>query len=174
MEIIKCEMCHLDALTKLYDKVTAYLESHVNYPKWTPGVYPGRTSIERAILQGVQYGCFDGEKVVGAFILNEDPQGNYEVGKWSVDAKEGEYLVIHTLASDPESYKKGIGIFLVDYAVSQARILGKKAVRLDVVPDNIPARKLYEKKGFAFAGEKDLERGIAEIPIFALYEYRIQ
>lgn len=28
----------------------------------------------------------------------------------------------------------------------------------------------YEKHGFTFAGEKDLERGIADIPTFSLYE----
>lgn len=173
MEVIKCEICHLDALTELYDKVTAYLESHVNYPKWTPGVYPGRASVESAIRQGVQYGCFEDEKAIGAFILNKDPQGNYEVGEWRTNAQEGEYLVIHTLACDPECYQKGIGKFMVDYAISEAHVRGKKAVRLDVVPDNIPARKLYEKKGFVFAGEKDLERGIEEIPFFALYEYLI-
>ena len=63
-----------------------------------------------------------------------------------------------------------IGRFMVDYCTSKAQADGYKAVRLDVVPDNIPARKLYEKAGFRFAGEKDLQRGIEEIPTFALYE----
>ncbi len=35
---------------------------------------------------------------------------------------------------------------------------------------NYPARQLYEKKGFTFAGDADLDRGIEEIPIFSLYE----
>lgn len=173
MDIIKCELCHLDALTELYDNVTAHLVSHINYPKWTPGIYPGRESIETAIMQGVQYGCFEGEKAVGAFILNEDPQGDYEAGEWITDAVEGEYLVIHTLASDPEMYRSGIGKQMVSYAIQTAKALDKKAVRLDVVPDNEPARKIYEKMGFQFAGEKDLKRDIEEIPVFALYEYKI-
>lgn len=137
------------------------------------GVYPGKESIERAILQGVQYGCFSDGKAVGAFILNEDPQGVYEAGEWITDAKEGEYLVIHTLASDPEMYRTGIGRQMVTYAIQTAQMLGKKAVRLDVVPSNEPARKIYEKMGFRFAGEKDLKRNIEEIPVFALYEYKI-
>lgn len=166
-------MCHLDTLAELYDKVTAYLAENINYPKWTPGVYPGRESIQTAIQNGVQYAYFEGDKAIGAFILNEDPQGNYEVGEWKIDAQDGEYLVIHTLASDPECYGKGIGKYMVDYAIGEAKKRKKKAVRLDVVPDNIPARKLYERKGFVFAGEKDLERGIEEIPVFALYELSV-
>lgn len=173
MNITKCEMCHLEALTELYDKVTAYLVENVNYPKWTKGVYPGKASIQTAIQNHVQYACFEGNKAIGAFILNEDPQGNYEVGEWQTDAQEGEYLVIHTLASDPECYGRGIGKLMIDYAIDEAKKRKKKAVRLDVVPDNVPARKLYEKKGFVFAGEKDLERGIEEIPVFVLYELPI-
>lgn len=166
-------MRHLEVLVELYDKVTDHLESHVNYPKWEKGVYPGRKSVETAISSGVQYGCFAEEKLVGAFILNEDPQGAYEVGDWITDAKEGEYLVIHTLASDPECYGQGIGKAMVEYAILAARESKKKSVRLDVVPDNIPARKLYEKIGFAFAGEKNLGREIEEIPLFALYELKV-
>lgn len=173
MKIIKCETHHLDVLTELYDRVTEFLENHVNYPKWTKGVYPGRNSIEKAISQGVQYGCFDGEKVIGAFILNEDPQGAYEAGEWTTDAKAGEFLVIHTLASDPDMYRTGIAKQMVLFAIEQAKMSGKKAVRLDVVPDNVPARKIYEKMGFQYAGEKDLKRDIEEIPVFALYEYPI-
>ncbi|MBQ8803334.1 MAG: N-acetyltransferase [Tyzzerella sp.] len=174
MKIIKCEMKHLDALTKLYDKVTEYLVSHINYPKWTPGVYPGRESIREAIEKGIQYACFDVDKAVGAFILNEDPQGAYSEGEWVTDAEEGEFLVIHTLASDPECYGKGTGKRMVDFCIETAKECQKKAVRLDVVPDNIPARKLYEKMGFVFAGEKDLKRGIEEIPTFVLYEYPVK
>lgn len=48
---------------------------------------------------------------------------------------------------------------------------GYKGIRLNVVPDNIPARRLYEKCGFKYVGDVDLERGIEEIPMFSMYEY---
>lgn len=41
-------------------------------------------------------------------------------------------------------------------------------------PSNTPARRLYEKIGFTFAGEKDLLRGIEDIPEFALYELNFE
>ena len=59
---------------------------------------------------------------------------------------------------------------MVKYCIDYAREHGFKAIRLDVVPENIPARRLYERLGFTFAGEKDLKRDIEDIPTFALYE----
>jgi RimJ/RimL family protein N-acetyltransferase len=46
-----------------------------------------------------------------------------------------------------------------------------KGVRVDVVPGNFPARNLYEKMGFTYAGEYDLKRGIEHIPTFQLLEF---
>ncbi len=158
-------------VTELYDKVTLYLEQNINYPKWTYQVYPRRDSVKLAIEQGVQYMCMDEEKVVGAFIFNDNPQGTYEKGQWQIQAQQGEYMVIHTLATDPTIVGKGIGTFMVEQCLKMAKEDGYKAVRLDVVPDNIPAIKLYEKCGFQFAGLEDLERNIEEIPLFSLYEY---
>lgn len=40
----------------------------------------------------------------------------------------------------------------------------------DIVPGNAPAKRLYEKNGFRYAGTFDLERGIGHIPVFSLYE----
>lgn len=168
--IEKADLSHLDALDEFYDKVTAHLEATVNYPKWTRGVYPGRESVQRAIEGGVQYVCTADGKVVGAFLLNRDPQGNYAAGEWKKQVPEGEYMVIHALAVSPDCARQGIGRLMIDYAIDYAKAMGCKAIRLDVVPDNLPARKLYEKAGFTFAGERDLERGIPEIPLFALYE----
>lgn len=170
MNIIRCTMEHLDAASALYDEVTAYLASHINYPKWTPHVYPGRESTQNAIGQGVQYLCFEDETVVGGFILNDDPQGAYEAGDWKLPLNDGEFLVIHTLAVSPSHYKKGIAGYMVEYCIRHAAELGYKALRLDVVPENLPACRLYEKMGFTYAGEKDLLRNIEGIPTFKLYE----
>ncbi len=170
MSIVKCDMSHLEMLVEFYDKVTANLEATVNYPKWTRGIYPGRESIQRAIENDIQYICIAGGKAAGAFILNQDPQGDYNAGEWKQQLQDGEYMVIHTLAVSPDCARQGIGRFMIGFALEQAKTKGYKAIRLDVVPDNFPARKLYEKAGFTFAGEKDLHRGIPEIPLFALYE----
>ncbi len=170
LNIFKCDMEMVSALTEFYLGVTTYLDSHINYPKWTPGVYPGKESITAAIQAGTQYACMDGNEIVGAFIYNADPQGAYEKGDWEVNLCEGEYAVIHSLAVTVKHYGKGIGTKMVQFCIDKAKQEGYKAVRLDIVPENIPARKLYEKAGFKFAGEKDLDRGFDDIPTFQLFE----
>lgn len=168
--IFKCNMDMLSALTDFYLGVTTYLDTHINYPKWTPGVYPAEESIRTAIQAGTQYACTANDELVGAFIYNADPQGAYERGDWEVELSEGEYAVIHSLAVTVKHHDEGIGTKMVQFCIDKAKQDGYKALRLDIVPENIPARKLYEKSGFKFAGEKDLERGFEDIPTFQLFE----
>ncbi len=171
MQIIKAEDKHLDALSDFFDRVVIYLDNHINYPKWILGEYPARKSIAAAIENQTQYICVDGTKILGAFILNTDPQGDYSQGDWSRSLANGEFMVLHTLATDPETYKGGIGKFMVEYCIEKAKALGFSALRLDVVPENLPAIGLYEKLGFKFAGRKDIGRFKETIPLFDLYEY---
>lgn len=170
MKIRKCTLEDLEAVAGLYDRAVLRLLQTVNYPKWEYGVYPSKISAEKAIKQGVQYQCEEDGRVLGAFILNEEPQGNYEKGSWTKDLRKGEYLVIHTLATDPVCQGKGVGKAMVEFCTGHAKALGYMALRIDVVPENLPARRLYERMGFSFAGEVDLDRNIPEIPTFALYE----
>lgn len=169
-KILRCDESHLDMLTEFYDKVTDYLVQTVNYPLWTPRVYPGRDSISKAISERVQYVCLKDGVVVGAFIFNDNPQGKYSNGDWEKDLADGEYKVIHTLAVSQDMSRKGIGKRMVNFCINKAKEEGYKGIRLDVVPTNLPAIKLYESAGFRFAGEKDLERGFKDIPTFKLYE----
>ena len=170
LRIFKSDMEMLGALTEFYLGVTTYLDSHINYPKWTPGVYPGEESIRAAINAGTQYVCMEGDEIVGAFIYNADPQGAYENGDWEVELNEGEYAVIHSLAVAVKHYGEGIGTKMVEFCIEKAKNEGYKVVRLDIVPENIPAKRLYEKAGFKYAGEKDLNRGFEDIPTFQLFE----
>lgn len=171
MVVQKCNMNDLNLVSSFYDKTILYLNEHINYPKWEYGIYPSKNSTKKAIQDKEQFMCIKENKVLGAFILNDNPQGSYENGNWQKALSNGEYLVIHTLAVDPELYGNNIGQFMVTYCIDYARKNGYKAIRLDVVPDNIPAKHLYEKLGFKHAGTKDLERNIPEIPVFDLYEY---
>jgi len=168
--IFLCDESRLDMLDAFYGEVTLFLERTVNYPRWAHGVYPGRESAERAIQAGVQYLCLREGRAAGAFVLSTDPQGDYSSGDWKVPLSLGEYMVIHTLAVLPAFYNRGIGGQIIRFCLEKAKAEGFSAVRLDVVPDNLPARRLYEREGFTFAGERDLKRGIPGSPIFALYE----
>ena len=171
MVIRKCKESDFSLVDKFYQEVVDYLVETINYPRWTPNVYPCARSVKHAILKGEQYGAFINGKVVGAFIFNSDPAGDYDAGEWQKNLYLGEYAVIHTLATHHKEYGNGIAKQMVLYCLNLAKELGFKGVRLDVVPDNFPAIRLYKNLGFNFAGEKDLKRGIEEIPTFYLFEY---
>ena len=172
-EIKKCTDKDIEMVGTFYeDTVRIMNETNTNYPMWWSG-YPCTQSVKETTASGAQYFCTLDGNICGAFVINDEPGGAYEKGDWKVDLNLGDYLVIHTLAVDQSMKGCGIGSLMVQYCIDHAKAIGYKAVRVDVVPTNIPAAKLYEKHGFTFAGEKDLERGIANIPTFLLYELNL-
>lgn len=40
--------------------------------------------------------------------------------------------------------------------LDETRKAGFRALRVDIVPGNLPAKKLYEKNGFQYVGDTDL------------------
>ena len=170
MELVKCDVSCLDRAFWLYHAAIDHLEKNTNYPKWS-SEHPSDRCIEEAVTAGEQYLCIESNDILGAVVLSENPDGFYEAGNWSRELKTGEYLVIHALAVNPMFAHKGVGSFMVDQCIDIARHGGYKALRLDVVPGNIPAERLYEKMGFVYAGTKDLQRNIDEIPFFDLFEF---
>ena len=170
LEIRKCKIEDVEAVGNSYDDVVGYLVSHVNYPKWTHKVYPSVDFARQMTEEGSQYVCIMSGAIVGAFVFNDDPQGEYEKATWGVDLKRGEYGVCHALAIATSLQGKGIGKQIVEFCIALAKQLGYKAIRLDVVPGNTPAMKLYEKCGFNYVCDADLDRGYKDIPVFSLLE----
>ena len=168
--IIQCSNNNLKEVCRLYDEVVLYLTQHVNYPKWMYKEYPSDASVTQATAEGTQYFCEREGRVVGAFVLNSDPQGAYQKAQWSKYLPDGDYLVIHSFATHPDLYRQGIAEEMLNFCVEEAKRRGVESIRLDVVPTNVPARAFYEKHGFSFVAEMDLDRGYEDIPTFCLYE----
>lgn len=177
MKIRRAVFSDFEQAVRLYDSVTLHLENNINYPGWTHKVYPSANTVEKGLKEGSLFVCESEEdssdaRIVGAFLLNTDPDGDYSVGDWSVELSEGEYTIIHALAVSPDFHGNGIGKSMVKFCLDYSKNNGYKGLRLDAVPGNTPARRMYEGLGFRFAGERDLKREERGIPTFALYEYR--
>ena len=170
MQIRKCAETEIVAVGEFYDRIVQWLDNHINYPKWMYRIYPSESWAREMTEAGEQYVCVDNGKMVGVFVLNTDPQGAYRKGEWAVDLPDGSYMVLHALAIDPELQSQGLGSQIIRFCVEKAKAEGFKTIRVDIVPGNDPARRLYEKNGFQYAGDVDLERGIEHIPVFSLYE----
>jgi len=171
MSIIRCGNEHTDKVAAFYDEVTLYLTTHTNYPEWQYKKYPCFDSVKKAVENNTQYAYLnDKNEVIGAFVLNRDPQGDYDAANWSESLDESEALIIHSFATLPQMQRRGIGGQMIKYIIKSAKNTGVKALRLDIVPKNIPAKRLYQKYGFKYVGEYDLKRGFENIPTFCLYE----
>lgn len=77
-------------------------------------------------------GVFEGEKCLA-----------YSV--YQVIFTEGHLL---NLAVKQEVQKKGLGIYLLNQVLKEARDRGANSVYLEVRPSNLPGIRLYEKRGF--------------------------
>ena len=180
--IRKCHEEEIGLVGAFYDKIVLWLDEHINYPKWIYRVYPSEAFVREMTEAGEQYVCIDGslddrtdghadnKNIIAAFVLNKDPQGNYQNGEWARDLPDGTYMVIHAMAIMPHLQRKGIGAEILRFCVETAKSAGSKALRVDVVPGNQPARQLYDKHGFLYAGDADLDRGLEHIKEFSLYE----
>lgn len=73
----------------------------------------------------------------------------------SLDHTVGEVLAIYV---DPECQGRGAGRALLDAAVAELRLRGAGEVRLWVLEDNAPARRFYQRYGFAPDGARHLFR----------------
>ena len=51
---------------------------------------------------------------------------------------------------------KGVSNKMMEEIISLVRKNGKKAIRLDALAANIPARRMYERLGFAYRGKQNL------------------
>ena len=129
-----------------------------------------KDSVRAMAAAGSQYVYADGEKILGAFALNDKPQGNFRKVQWKRQLEDGSYLIPQALAIDPEAQRRGIASRIIRFCIDKAQAEGYKALRADIIPDNYPARRLFEKNGFTYAGDADLELGFAHIPSFSLYE----
>mgnify|MGYP000937108274 CR=1 FL=1 len=170
LEIKKGKVQDINEISDLYDTVTGYLESHINYPGWKKGIYPARLDGEQAVKEGTLYVARVDGKIVGSLILNEDQENGYDSVTWKTSAEPGEVFVIHTFMVHPDYLKAGIGRFFLQFAEKEAEREGRKVIRLDVSEKNVPAIRLYEHMGYEYVGTADLGYGDFGLPWFKLYE----
>ena len=69
------------------------------------------------------------------------------------DDTEGAWIV-ESVAARPEHRRKGVVNALLAEILNRGRESGYKRAQIGVLINNTPARRAYEKSGFAFVGEK--------------------
>jgi GNAT superfamily N-acetyltransferase len=93
---------------------------------------------------------------------------------WGEDGADDRAGYVHRLAVRRAHAGTGLGARLLGWADDQVRAAGRTRLRLDVVSDNAPLRRYYERAGFAHVrdleGEAVLDDGTRETWRTSLYE----
>lgn len=174
MEIRLAQPNEFDAIMAFYHQMTDDLESESAGPGWEKDVYPLPDSVQTAILtQNLYVGIIENE-LVAAVILNHDYTDGYEQGNWQIEAQPHDLLFVHALGISFAHQGKGLAKQLVDFMIQHARKLQLKAIRLDVLWYNEPAKQLYLTKGFKHIGTIELFYEDTGLTNYDLYEYLLE
>ena len=142
-----------------------------NVITWVKDVYPSSEFLQASAEAGeLFFGMEDGE-IAAAMVLNNDAGDAYRQVQWPTPASDSEVMIIHALGVHPRFGGRGLGKQMVEAAIDIARESGMKAMRLDVLEGNDPARRIYLACGFVPVAEVQMyyeNTGLANFELFEL------
>ena len=142
----------IPAVSAIYDAIHTAEESSLATIGWLRGVYPTQATAAAALDRGDLFVMQDGERTVGAAIINQSQCDGYETADWQYPARESEIMVLHTLVIDPAAARRGYGRAFVGYYEQYAREHGCQYLRMDTNAKNARARAMYAKLGYREIG----------------------
>ena len=163
----------MDGVLALYDQVIERFQAQTGTMAWQKGVYPTRANFQQAIQAGALYlGELEGRLAAG-MVVTQGTDKTYGNPPWRVDAPDLETAVIHTLGVSPDFAGQGLGLDMMRQGAELAREKGWRALRLDVLEDNAPAQRFYERAGFVYIQTKQIWYESTGLASFLLYEYAV-
>lgn len=168
MEFRKCGPEDGGAVEDLRGRVTAELQAGINYPRWSKE-YPA-DGVAAAIAAGEQCAAAEDGRIAGAVVPGEAEDACSTAVRESRLTPDA-YRCVHALAAAPEARGRDLGGFFAGSCLMEAGNRGRRAVCPDMVPENLPARRLHIRRGFRPVGLADLKRGLAPVPLWELSEY---
>ena len=139
-----------------YIEVIEHTKDMNIHARWIYGQHPTDAMIQSYIDRQEMYLFMDGQNVAGMTGLTMYQGEEYHGVIWSQRLKDDEVASLHILAVAPEYQGKGVSKRMMEAIISLAMEKGKKAIRLDTLASNIPARHMYKKFGFEYRGKQNL------------------
>ena len=164
----KAEKEDFDKVRSLYWTLIDREQDDPSFPHWKKCIHPSDEMIRNSIDKEELYVLADGDTVAACVIANGEKVDGYSDVLWQIDSEE--VIVLHVLAVHPDQRGKGLARRLVENVIEVERTAGKKAVRLDVIENNVAAEKLYQKLGFQYIQTKTLYYDVVGEMTFKLYE----
>ena len=150
MEIRRAGKEEFEAVRAFYYAVIDAMQTAPYRPGWQKDIYPEPEFLRVSVERGELFLGEESGETVAAMVLNHDCNEGYAKVAWPTKAAPGEVLLIHALCVYAPCAGRGLAKELVRYAIDEARRLGMKAMRLDVLKGNVPAERLYPACGFRY------------------------
>ena len=149
LRIIQARPADLGRYIDMLEEVATWLESQ-QIKLWRPGMFRQcEDYFAGSITKGEAHLAFLGDELVGTLrLLREDPE------VWP-DLKEDDGIYVYNLAVRRGWAGMQLGRHLLEWAVREAKSLGRDYVRFDCVADNGFLRRYYFEAGFVDRGEVD-------------------
>ena len=140
------------------------------HARWEYGKHPTDGLIREHISRGEMYLLKDGEEVAGMVVVAMNQREDYSDIKWGVALADDEVATVHMLCIRPSYRGRRLGTKILEEVEDLSCGAGKKAIRLDVLQTNLPAKKMYEQAGYIRRGEASLTVDINGVLDFYYYE----
>ena len=171
--IRRAEEAELERVRRFYHTVTDELEGAEFSPGWKKDIYPSVEDLQGALEKRQLYVGELGERLAAAMIVNHDCNEGYQGIVWPTGAGADEAILIHALGVLPGLARRGLGRKMVEKAMALGREQGCRALRLDVLPGNRPAEKLYTGLGFVYVDSREVFYPDTGRIRYDLYEYAL-
>lgn len=141
--------------------------------RWNLDTHPSRAYFAQAIELGHVYVAEDEGEILGAVVLDQSARPEYAEVVWQCDAAPDEVMLMHVLAVSPFARGRGVARFILEQMKRLCRANGWKAIRLDAMLCNAPARALYRRAGFTAVVQTSFSIPDVGDEAFEVFEYVI-
>jgi GNAT superfamily N-acetyltransferase len=147
LKFMNSDLQDMDNIFSLFDSAIAYQQKH-GYDLWPQF---SRNMIENEIAEKRHWKIMDGDTIACIFSVQyNDPV------IWGEECDKDPSVYLHRTAINPAYKGRGIMRLIKDWAITHARELGKKYVRMDTWGNNISIRNYYIQCGFPYIGQQQL------------------
>ena len=130
--------------------------------------YPSKDDLCKDIINGVCYVNVFDDRVVGVCAYEGiEPEYDHIFGNWLTSTND--YITIHRICTKEEYRGRGVAKELMEYAEEYAKELGKKSIRIDTHPMNLPIQHIAKKLNYTLCGYVIYQR-IKDEPQRLIYE----
>ena len=161
----------LEHIIDFYNTIIDSMQGKTNKAGWKKGIYPTESFLRDAIAKGELYVGELENKMVVCVVANHEGNEGYRQVRWLVEAKETEQLVLHILGVHPMYVGRGIAQKTLQFIIQSASLAKIKSIRLDVLHDNFPAQRTYERAGFQHLDTITMYYDDTGWTDFLIYEY---